>query len=123
LPGICPIVPFGVDLGDQRAGCVDDRKLALLGQRLDPLGHPMRAEHRHRSGRYLVQLVDEDRAPFAQVFDHMPVVHDLMADVDGRAELGQRTLDNLDRAFDACAETPGLGQHDLNHPTPPNIQH
>ena len=82
----------------------------------------MGAEHRDRPGRHFVELVDEHRAPLAQVFDHVSVVHDLMANVDWRAELGQRTLHNLDRALHARAEAPGLGQHDLNHPTPPNFR-
>ena len=40
----------------------------------------------------------------------MPVVHDLVAHIDGRAEALERLLDDLDRALDARAKPPGLSQ-------------
>src|SRR5262249_9071658 len=49
-----------------------------------------------------------------QAFDHMAVVHDLMAHVDRWTIEGQRALDDVDRPDDARAEASGLGQNDLH---------
>ena len=50
-------------------------------------------------------------APFAlQVVDDEPVVHDLVAHVDRRAELRERLLDDRDRAVDAGAEAARIGE-------------
>src|SRR5262249_1703495 len=46
-----------------------------------------------------------------EAFDHVPVVHDLVAHVDGRAVLLQRALHDLDRAHDAGAETARLSKN------------
>ena len=43
----------------------------------------------------------------------MAVVHDLVAHIDGRAELLQRQLDDLDRPVDAGAEAARGRQQDL----------
>ena len=50
------------------------------------LGHAMSAEDGYRALGYLVQLFDEYRTLFAQLFDHAPVVHDLVAHVYGAPE-------------------------------------
>jgi hypothetical protein len=42
------------------------------------------------------------------------IVHDLVAHVDGSAVLGQRPLDDIDRANDASAESTRLSQYDLH---------
>ena len=63
--------------------------------------------------RHLGQVLDEDRALSLQVVDHVGVVDDLVADVDRRAELVQRALDDLDRAIDAGAKAARLGEDDF----------
>ena len=102
-----------VHLGHQRAGRVEHAEAAL--RRLAPhrLRHAVRAEHQRRADRHFAQVLDEDRTFGLQVVDDIGVVHDLVAHVDRRAEFGQRTLDDLDRAVDAGAEAARLGQHDL----------
>jgi hypothetical protein len=40
-------------------------------------------------------------------------VHDLVPHVDRRAELGEGTLDDLDRAIHACAKAAWLRQDDF----------
>jgi hypothetical protein len=60
----------------------------------------------------LADLIHEERAFGLQCLDDVPVVHDLVADVDGRAEALKRALDDLDRPLDTRAETPRLSQHD-----------
>ena len=104
-----------VHLGDQRAGGVDHRQLPVGGQLLDPLGDAMGREDRHRAGRDLVQLIDEHGAAGAQILHHVAVVDDFVTDVDRRAVLLQRPLDDFDRPLDAGAETAGLGEDDADH--------
>src|SRR5262249_15448693 len=83
---------------------------------LDSAGDTVRAEDGDPARRDLVQLVDEMRSLGAQALDHMPIMHDLMAHVDGRPELLERPLDDLDRPLDPGAEAPRLGQHNPHSP-------
>ncbi len=83
-----------------------------LGLVLDRAGDAMGAEDGDAARRDLGQLVDEMRALGPQPLDHVAVVHDLVADIDRRAVFLERPFDDLDRALDAGAETPGLGQDD-----------
>ena len=57
------------------------------------------------------------------VVDDVPVVHDLVAHVDGLAELHERPVDDVDRAHDARAKASRLSQVDFDHrispPAPP----
>ena len=100
-----------MDLRDQRAGRVDDRQPALAGAPLDLARHAVRAEDRHRARRHLVDLVDKAGALGAQPLDDMPVVHDLVPDIDRRAVFLERALDDLDRPFDPGTKPAGLRQH------------
>jgi hypothetical protein len=43
----------------------------------------VRREDHDRAARHVGQLVDEHRALGAQLLDHVAVVHDLVAHVDG----------------------------------------
>ena len=103
-------------LRDERAGGVDHGQPALAGSPLDLARHPMRAEDRHRPRWHLVDLIDEHGALCVQPLDHMAVMDDLVAHIDGRPVFLQGALDNLDRSFDPRAEAAGLGQHDSHHP-------
>jgi hypothetical protein len=60
--------------------------------------------------RHARELVDEDRALGAQRVDDVPVVHDLVADVDGWAVEVERDGDDVDRAIDARAVAAGLAR-------------
>ncbi len=62
--------------------------------------------------RHLVELLDESRPLVAQVVHDMAVVNDLVPDVDGRAVLQQRAIDNLDRSHNARTKAAGLGKND-----------
>jgi len=64
----------------------------------------MRAEDERGAGRHLGEVFDEDGAFGPQVVDDVGVVHDLVAHVQRRPVLGERALDDLDRAVDAGAE-------------------
>ena len=66
-----------------------------------------------RALRHLGLLLDEDRPARGQLLDHVLVVDDLLADVDGGAVELQRALDRLHGAVDAGAVAAGGGEEDL----------
>jgi hypothetical protein len=101
------IVALGlaVHLADQRAGGVERDQVPPAGLDRHRLRHAMGGEHHGRAGRHLVQLVHEHRALGLQALDHVAVVHDLVAHIDGGAVALERALDDLDGALDAGAET------------------
>jgi len=73
------------------------------------------AENRHGAVGNFIQRLDKDRAHALELLDHMTVVHDLVADIDRGAEFLERATDDLDRPYDARAETPRLS-HKNPHP-------
>ena len=75
---------------------------------LDAAGHAVVAEHGHRMGWNLGQIVDEDRALVLQALDHVFVVHDLVPHVDRRAIFLERSLDDFDGTHDARTKSAGL---------------
>ena len=102
-----------VDLGDERTGRVEDAEAARRGLLAHRLRDAVRAEDQRGARRHVVEVLDEDRALGLQVVDDVGVVDDLVAHVDRRAELGQRALDDLDRAIHAGAKAARLRQHDF----------
>ncbi len=68
----------------------------------------MGAKHGDGTGRHLGQVFDEDRALVLQAFDHVFVVHDLVAHIDRRAILLERPFHDFDRANDARAKAARL---------------
>jgi hypothetical protein len=72
----------------------------------------MRAEHGDGPVRHFVELFDETRSLAAQILDDVPVVHDLVAHIDGCAVPLQRTIDDLDRADDSRTKTARLSKDD-----------
>src|SRR5690606_38117492 len=65
------------------------------------------------SRQRVVELVDEHGPALAQLLDHVLVVDDLLADVDGRSVELERPLHRLDRAIDAGAVTPRRREQQL----------
>ena len=98
---------LGLDmhLGDERAGGIEKEQIPRprrLGHRFR---HAMGREHDGRAGiRDFVQFLDEDGALGLEALDHIAVMDDFMAHIDGRAVFGERKLDDLDGAVDAGAE-------------------
>src|SRR4030095_15861164 len=97
-----------VDLGDQRAGGIEDREAAGGGLFLDAAGHAMGAEDGHRQRRNLRQVLDEDRALGLEAFDHVLVMYDLVPDVARRPVFLERALDDFDGTHDARTKSAGL---------------
>ena len=93
----CEAPGLGVDLGDQRAGRVDHVEPALERVATDRRGDAVGGEDHRRSGRDLVDVVDEHRAARLQLADDVGVVDDLLAHIHRGAALLQRALDDLDR--------------------------
>ena len=107
-------MPLGlaVHLADQRAGGVEIDHVAALRFGRHRFRHAMGGEHDRCVRRYLVQLLDEDRAFSLQRFDDEAVMHDLVAHIDRRAKLLQRPLDDLDGAIDTGAEAARAGEQE-----------
>ncbi len=94
-------------LGDERAGGVKHEHPPIAGRLRHGFRHPMGGKHDRRVGlRDFVQFLDEDSPLGLEGFDHIAVMHDGVADIDGRAIFFERELDDLDRAVDARAESP-----------------
>ncbi len=111
--------PFGceparleVHLAHKRTGRVDHVELAAGGLRAHRRRDAVRREDDRRTLGDLTELVDEDRPAPLEAGDDVLVVHDLPADVDGCAVLGERQLDDLDRAFHPGTERARRSEHD-----------
>ena len=63
--------------------------------------------------RDFVEFFDEDRALGLQPLDDVFVVHDLVADIDGRAVNAQSLLDRVDGADDTGAEAARRAEENL----------
>ncbi len=79
---------------------------SFLGVPVDFGGDPVRGEDDRRTLGYLVELVDEDRAPALEPVDDVLVVNDLLADVDRSPVQVESLLDRDDRAVDTRAVPP-----------------
>ena len=76
--------------------------------------HAVGGEHGDRAlGDRVVELLDEHGAAGAQLLDHVLVVDDLLAHVDGRAVQLERALDGLHGAVDAGAVAARRGEEQL----------
>ena len=125
--------PLGlaVDLGDQRAGGVEEAQAAVGRGLRHRLGDAVGGEHHRPVVGNLVELVDEHRAEVAKPVDDELVVDDLVAHVDRRAVALDRQLDDPDRPVDARAKPArGGDQHvkgravrHLGRDVSPRLQH
>ena len=78
----------------------------------------MRREDQDRAIRHLANLLDKDRAAFAQAVHHVAVMYHFVTHIDGRAIDSERIFNNADSAVNACTKAAWVGQQDL-HFTPP----
>ena len=97
------LLRLDVHLGHERAGGVDRAQRARLGVAVHAGSDAVRREHDGLALRDLGLLIDEHGAARAQLLDHVLVVHDLLAHVDGRPVQLERALDGLHGAVDAGA--------------------
>ena len=105
---------LAVHLGDQRAGRVQREEIAGAGVGRNRFGNPMGREHDRGVGIVgnFGEFLDEDRALGLQTVDHVAVMHDLVADIDGGAIDGERPFDGIDGPHDPGAEATGRTKHD-----------
>src|SRR5690349_237828 len=103
-----------VHLGYQRTGRVEDAQSPRLRVVAHCLRDAMRAEYDRTPGGYLGQVLHEHRTLSSKIFDYIAVVHDLMPHIDRGAVDLQGTLHDLDRAVDACTESPRLRKDDTH---------
>ena len=107
-----------MDLGHERAGGVDGVEIALDGGAANGRRYAVRAVEHVGLGRNLIHVVDEHHAPMAETLHHRLIVHDLVIDVERRAEKLQGPLQALNRHIDARAEPARVRQND-SHGYPP----
>ena len=101
-----------VHFGDQRAGGVQHRQAARLRGLDHRLRHAMGGKHRHRAFGHFVQLFDKAGALALERVHHMAVMDDLMAHIDGLAELIERLFDDVDGAHHPGTKAARLGKND-----------
>ncbi len=102
-----------MNLGDERAGGIENEQIAGPRGRRHGLRHAMGGEHDGRAGiRDFVQFLDEDGALGLEALYHVAVMDDGMAHINGRAVFGEGELDDLDGAVDAGAEATRSGEID-----------
>ncbi len=92
-----------VDLGHQRTGRVDRAQVAGVRVLVDRGCDSVGAEDDDLALRDLGLFFDEDRATLGELLDHMLVVDDLLANVDGGAVLIERLLYGLYCTIDTGA--------------------
>jgi hypothetical protein len=108
-----------MNLRDQRAGGVEHAQAPRVRFRTHRLRHAVRGEHDRCAARHFRELLDEVRTLRLEVVDDELVVHDLVADVDRRAELRERLLDDGNGAVDTCTEAARVGEQDVHLPSVP----
>jgi len=70
--------------------------------------------------RHFGKVLHEARALGLEALHHVPVVDNLMANVDRRSELFERTLHNLDGPDNPGTESPRLCQYDFHESMSPS---
>jgi hypothetical protein len=105
---------LNVDLGDQRAGGVNDLEVALFAGLADRGRDAMGGVNDPRTVGDLFDLVDEDRAFLGQLVHNIAIVDDFAANVDGRSEGLEGDANDVNGTYDTRAEATGLEeQHAL----------
>ena len=104
VAGIEVALRFNVHLRDKRAGGVDEDHLARPRLRRHRFRHAMGGEDDRPIHRAVVQFFDEHSAQPLQPLNHVAVVDNLVADIDRRAPLPDRLLNDLDGPVDPRAE-------------------
>src|SRR5262249_45346298 len=97
---------------------VDGPQVAAGAGLPDLRRYPVGAVQHRRPRRDLVDRVDEDPPQLLETLDHRPVVHDLVIDVQRRAEQLPGSLPGVAGHVDPGTEAARIGKDDL-HRYPP----
>ncbi len=100
-----------MNLGDQRAGGINDAECALLSLFADAGRNAVGAEDEYCAFGNLRDGFDEDGAAVAQLLDDIAVMNDFVMDVDGTAKGFEGELDDIDGANHASAEAAWADAH------------
>ena len=100
-----------MDLGDQRAGGIEEEQLEERASCGTAFGTPWAEKMTGCSpSGTSSSLLDEDRALLLQILHHIAVVDDLVAHIDPLAIALERLLDNVDRPDDAGTKPRGAAR-------------
>ena len=104
---------LAVNLGHQRAGCIDGLQVPSLSGGNHRRRNTVRGEHQDGTFRNLVHLVNEDGAAGFQRRNHKLVVHNLLAHVDRRTVVIQSLFNRNHSTVNASAVAAWAGQKHL----------
>src|SRR3974390_1164205 len=104
---------FQMHLGHQGTGRVDNLQMLCRGFLSHFRRGPMRTEDGYRACRNVVNLLDKDHAPGPEGLDHVAIVHNLLANVDGAFENGQGYFHDFDGSVHAGTEAAWLWQTNI----------
>ena len=109
-PGFGIADRFPVDLGDQRARGVDSTQVAALGFTPHFRADSVSTEYQYRSLGDGLDGFGKHHALGFKAVDDVPIVHDVVVDVDWLVQNIGESLDHFDRHCDARTEPPWIGQ-------------
>ncbi len=98
-----------MDLCHQRASRVDRLQMAGTGVGPDGRRDAVSAVQEQRPFGDLRNVLDEGHALAGEALDHVPVMDDLVVDVDVRPEHLDRLVEAIDGHIDARAKSAGTG--------------
>ena len=101
---------FFMDFGYQRAGGIKNAETTLCRFFLYSFGYAVSRVNQRCALWDIRQVIDKDGPFCPQIVHDEFVVNDLMADVNGRAELFECTFNNADGAVNAGTEAAGIGK-------------
>ena len=99
-----------MDFGDQRARGVDSTQVAALGFTPHFRADSVSTEYQYRSLGDGLDGFGKHHALGFKAVDDVPIVHDVVVDVDWLVQNTGESLDHFDRHCDARTEPPWIGQ-------------
>ena len=64
--------------------------------------------------RYLVEFIDKYRTFLLEIIDHVAVMHDFVANVDGGTKESYRAFDDFDGTIYSGAKATWIGEQDFH---------
>ena len=101
---------FHVHLGDQGTGGIKNIETTRFCFGLYGLAHTVCAEHQGRAGWHIAEFFNEDGALGFEIVDHIGVVHNFMAHVNGSAKFGYGRFHNVNGTVNASTEATRFSQ-------------
>jgi hypothetical protein len=95
---------------NQRTGGINDSQMFYLSPGSDFWRNAVGAENDHCPGRDLVDLIHKDGALGRESLDHVLVMHNLTADVNGGREKLDGHLNHVNSSVHTRAESARLGE-------------